>query len=141
LGRFGEKRAKVGRRRRRFTLFALRSLEQKLRLGTAVSKKPTTISDKITRLNQKETKQRGFRLPSMKRQITVRVDNKAYDITLSDQAGEAIPSAIEELKALGENVGVKRLLEAYLSKAALADRLYAELKDIEKTIAAEVCDI
>ncbi|MDR1450820.1 MAG: hypothetical protein LBI57_00585 [Helicobacteraceae bacterium] len=77
----------------------------------------------------------------MKRQITVRVDNKAYDITLSDQAGEAIPSAIEELKALGENVGVKRLLEAYLSKAALADRLYAELKDIEKTIAAEVCDI
>ncbi|MDR2151354.1 MAG: hypothetical protein LBO72_00910 [Helicobacteraceae bacterium] len=65
--------------------------------------------------------------------ITIKIDTKAYDISLNDQGKELISKAIDEL---GESVSVKKLLEAYLTKAALAEKFQAELKEIEKTIAA-----
>jgi hypothetical protein len=68
----------------------------------------------------------------MNKRITVRIEGKSYDITISDQADKAVLSAIGDLEALGENIGVKRLLEAYLAKSALAEKLQAELKEIEK---------
>ncbi|MDR2638311.1 MAG: hypothetical protein LBC09_00565 [Helicobacteraceae bacterium] len=70
----------------------------------------------------------------MNRRITVRVEGKSYDITINDQADETISSAIDELEALGENIGAKRLLEAYLTKAVLAATLQTELEAIAKTI-------
>ncbi|MDR0664760.1 MAG: hypothetical protein LBF86_04475 [Helicobacteraceae bacterium] len=68
-----------------------------------------------------------------RRTITIKIESKTYDITINDQGEELISKAVGEL---GESVSVKRLLEAYLTKAAFAQKLQTELREIEKAIAS-----
>jgi hypothetical protein len=70
-----------------------------------------------------------------KRTAVIAIEGKTYDITLNDDANEALANALEELKTLGESISAKKLLEAYLNKAVLAAKLQTELRAIESAIA------
>jgi predicted transcriptional regulator len=72
----------------------------------------------------------------MKRQQTIRIENKNYDITLHENGTEALVKALDELRKRSDNVTAKQLLEAYLAKAAACEALKAELSRIEASLSA-----
>lgn len=63
---------------------------------------------------------------------TVKIENKSYDVTIKDEAGDALAKALGDL---GErNITAKALLEAYLKKSIECRKLKDELERIEKAI-------
>ncbi|GHS89029.1 hypothetical protein FACS189487_08490 [Campylobacterota bacterium] len=67
----------------------------------------------------------------MSKCITISIEHKNYDITLSDSGAEAIELAIVELNALGENISAKQLLEAYIAKSIRVFELEDELTAVK----------
>ena len=72
----------------------------------------------------------------MKRQQTIKIEGKNYDITLNENGGDILAGALDELRRRGENITAKQLLEAYLAKAAACENLKAELAQIEALLPA-----
>jgi hypothetical protein len=82
----------------------------------------------------KKLKLKAFRLlPMNKQTVAIKIEGKTYDVTLGEEAEGAISKALLEL---GDHIGAKGLLEAYLTKAAYAEKLQNELRAIEATIDA-----
>jgi hypothetical protein len=63
---------------------------------------------------------------------TVKIENKSYDITISDEADNVLAKALDDL---GEhNITAKALLKAYLQRSIEYQELKDELDRIEKAI-------
>jgi hypothetical protein len=69
------------------------------------------------------------------RAMEIRIENKSYDIALSEDGGKMLIGALDELQSLGANISAKKLLEAYLTKAAECEQLKTQLAEIEALVA------
>ncbi|GHV01861.1 hypothetical protein AGMMS49521_2800 [Campylobacterota bacterium] len=71
----------------------------------------------------------------MKRQWTVKIDSKNYDINLSEDAPSALAEALDRLGA-NSNITTRQILELYLEACVECANLKAELGKIDTIVSA-----